>query len=281
MESAAKAKLPAKPKAQPSWFLAEEEKLSKLVEERNLATSSHFKYRTRSFAARLRTARKNLKKAVNEAKNNWVKEKCKQINDGSMQKGTGQCWKALNEIKRGLSKTAPAAEKMMTKADGTKCTSSEENADVFRQHFENLFDRNPEFSSNFSSLPQVNQVFEEDEDVPGDDEIRDACRSLKDKAPGESGLLPQLWKALSAEEDTFQILKSLILDFWRSEKSPQQWLTGLLKILPKKGDLSLPGNHRGIMLLEAAYKIVTILLLNRLRPIAEKLDHEQQCGFRP
>ena len=54
-----------------------------------------------------------------------------------------------------------------------------------------------------------------------------------------------------------------------------------MKILPKKGDLSLPGNHRGIMLLEAAYKIVTILLLNRLRPIAEKLDHEQQCGSRP
>ena len=44
---------------------------------------------------------------------------------------------------------------------------------------------------------------------------------------------------------------------------------------------SLPGNYRGIMLLEAAYKIVTILLLNRLRPIAETLDHEQQCGFRP
>ena len=35
------------------------------------------------------------------------------------------------------------------------------------------------------------------------------------------------------------------------------------------------------MLLEAAYKIVSILLLNRLRPIAESLDHEQQCGFRP
>ena len=58
-------------------------------------------------------------------------------------------------------------------------------------------------------------------------------------------------------------------------------MMGLLRILPKKGDLSLPGNYRGIMLLETAYKIVSILLLNRLRPIAESLDHEQQCGFRP
>ena len=86
--------------------------------------SSHFKYRTRSFTTRLRAARNNLKKAVNEAKNNWIKEKCKQMNDGSMQKGARQCWKALNEINKGLSKTAPAAEKMMTKADGTKCTTA-------------------------------------------------------------------------------------------------------------------------------------------------------------
>ena len=32
-ESAAKVKFPVKPKTQPSWFLAEEEKLLKLVEE--------------------------------------------------------------------------------------------------------------------------------------------------------------------------------------------------------------------------------------------------------
>ena len=68
---------------------------------------------------------------------------------------------------------------------------------------------------------------------------------------------------------TFHLLKSLVLDFWISEVPPQQWMKGLLKILPKKGDLSLPGNYRGIMLLEAAYKIVSIFLLNRLRPIAE------------
>ena len=280
MEAAAKEKFTLKSKAQPSWFLASEEKLSKLVEDRNAAMSSHFKHRTRSVATRLRTARKNLKRAVAEAKNNWIKEKCKQMNEVCMQRGTGQCWKALSEIKKGLSKTTPAAEKMMTKADGTKCATTEENAEVFRVHFEKLFDRKPDFTSNFNNLPQLDPLLDF-HDIPNDDEIRAACCALKDKAPGESGLLPQLWKALLIEEETFQILKSLILDFWISEKSPQQWLKGLLKILPKKGDLSLPGNYRGIMLLEAAYKIVTILLLNRLRPIAEKLDHEQQCGFRP
>ena len=68
---------------------------------------------------------------------------------------------------------------------------------------------------------------------------------------------------------------------WESEVTPEEWEIGLLKVLPKKGDLRLPGNYRGIMLLETAYKIVAIIIHDRLRPIAESLDHEAQCGFRP
>ena len=129
-------------------------------------------------------------------------------------------------------------------------------------------------------MPRLNTSIEI-MDVPDDKEITEACRSLKNKALGDCGLKPQLWKTLLTDDRTFHLLKSLVLDFWISELPPRQWMTGLLRILPKKGDLSLPGNYRGIMLLEAAYKIVSILLLNRLRPLAETLDREQQCGFRP
>ena len=280
MMEAAKEVLPAKTRAQPSWFVSAAEKLAKLIEERNSAMAVSFKYKTRSHTMRLRNARKNLKAAVNDAKNAWIKDKWDKLNKGHLQKGTANCWQALGEIKKGLSKTAPAAVKMMTKEDKSKCVSAEENADVFRVHFEKLFDRVPDCTNDFESLPQICTPAGIP-DVPDDKGIIDACRSLKNKAPGESGLKPELWKAMLSDSRTFHLLKSLVLSFWSSEVPPQQWMKGLLKILPKKGDLSLPGNYRGIMLLEAAYKIVSILLLNRLRPIAESLDHEQQCGFRP
>ena len=61
---------------------------------------------------------------------------------------------------------------------------------------------------------------------------------------------------------------------------PDAWETGLLAILPKKGDLSVAGNYRGIMMLEVAYKIVANLIHARLQQIIESLDHEAQCGFR-
>ena len=49
------------------------------------------------------------------------------------------------------------------------------------------------------------------------------------------------------------IVKS-VLDFWDSEVPPQHWNKGILRLLPKKGDLSLPGNYRGITLGEVSYK---------------------------
>ena len=48
-------------------------------------------------------------------------------------------------------------------------------------------------------------------------------------------------------------------------------------------DLSLPGNYRGITMLEVAYKIIAQILLARLKVIKESkehLEHENQCGFR-
>jgi len=35
------------------------------------------------------------------------------------------------------------------------------------------------------------------------------------------------------------------------------------------------------MLLEAAYKVIAILIHERLQPVVSTLDHESQCGFRP
>jgi hypothetical protein len=44
--------------------------------------------------------------------------------------------------------------------------------------------------------------------------------------------------------------------FWRRKACPKVWETGLLKkIEKKKGDLSPPGNYRGIMLLGVPYKV--------------------------
>ena len=110
----------------------------------------------------------------------------------------------------------------------------EENAEVFRSHFDLLFDRQPEFNLDAASWFEQSPILLEYDDPSDDEEIKKAVLKLKDKAPGNSGLLSRFWKALLDDEVTFDILKQIIMDFWRSEKPPKQWLQGLLKILPKK-----------------------------------------------
>ena len=78
---------------------------------------------------------------------------------------------------------------------------------------------------------------------------------------------------------TLSILKHIIRKFWDTAEPIEEWETGFLKILPKKEDMSLPGNHRGIMLLyQVSYKIIANILRMRLKPKEEELDHESQSG---
>ena len=226
-----------------------------------------FKRRSRANAATLRTSRKALKSAVLIAKNDWIKSKHNDLNTKSSFGGTKSCWDALAQLRNGLSKTRPSTERTMKKEDGSLCKSPQENADVFHTHFHRLYGLPPKYDATvIEAIPQ-RPVVQGYDTPPSDKEFLSAVSKLKEKAPGESGIPAKVWKILSDEENTFNILKSIVLDFWHTELTPTEWEKGLLTILAKKGDLSLPGNYRGIMLLETAHKIVAIIINGRLLPI--------------
>ena len=280
VSDAAKSVLPKRNRTQPGWFKANESVLVPLIEARNTAMAEIYssKKRTRAKTIKLRLARKALTRALSIAKNDWISEQCKTLNNNF---GTKAAWELVAKIKSGLSKTRPSSIRQMTKPDGSKCQTPTENAEVFRKHFDSLYGRSANFDPTVIDLLKQHDVAEDCAHVPTDNEIKTAVRKLRDTGPGDSGLCAQAWKCLLNSEETFAILKYVIEQFWETGVVPNEWEVGLLKILPKKGDLSQPGNHRGIMLLEVAYKIIAIILLARLQPIAEGLDHESQCGFRP
>ena len=270
--------LPKKQRAQPGWFAAAELQITPLIEKRNQAMEAVFKRNTRLTTRKLREARSLLKSSVSTAKNAWIAKQCSTINNTV---GTKLCWDTVSALRRGMSKSRPSAERTMKKPDGSLCSTPAENAEVFKCHFEQLYGQPPMYDESVLELLAQQPTVLNCDHPPTSDEIRRAIGKLKNKAPGESGLTPQAWKVLASNDETFSLLETIILEFWNSEITPTEWENGLLRILPKKGDLSLPGNYRGIMLLEAAYKIVCIILHGRLLPIQERIDHEAQCGFRP
>jgi hypothetical protein len=88
------------------------------------------------------------------------------------------------------------------------------------------------------------------------------------------------------DDECREFVLAYVRRFWWSKVNPQLWITGLLKILEKNGDLSKAGNYRGIVMLEVPYhwyKVASNVLKVRLTTIFEALgDHvEAQNGFRP
>ena len=66
---------------------------------------------------------------------------------------------------------------------------------------------------------------------------------------------------------------------WDLERVPQEWVDSILVPVPKKGDLSLCDNWRGIALLDVVGKVVARVIQSRLQSLAETVLPESQCGF--
>ena len=112
------------------------------------------------------------------------------------------------------------------------------------------------------------------------EEIVDGIKGLKNnKAAGYDGIAAELLKAdAEASADALVVLFSRI---WLQEEVPEDWLRGLIVKLPKKGDLSLSDNWRGITLLCIICKVFAACLLNRLKSLIYRLLRREQAGFRP
>jgi len=72
-----------------------------------------------------------------------------------------------------------------------------------------------------------------------------------------------------------------ILNFvWEKEEIPDNRKRGLLVRLAKKGDLSLCGNWRGIMVLSIPSKVLILVKLNGMKVAVDEALRDKQAGFR-
>ena len=62
---------------------------------------------------------------------------------------------------------------------------------------------------------------------------------------------------------------------------PSDWSLSVLCPVLKKGHATICTNYRGISLLSIAYRILSSVLCERLKPFMNKLIGSYQCGFRP
>ena len=108
------------------------------------------------------------------------------------------------------------------------------------------------------------------------DELKNALKQIKPaKSFGPDNIPAIIWK----DEHFYELLLKLCnYCAFEHKRCPSYWRKSQIIPVPKKGDLSLVTNYRGISLLPIAAKIYNKLIFNRLLPFINPLLRKQSKG---
>ncbi|KAL5479252.1 hypothetical protein EMCRGX_G022749 [Ephydatia muelleri] len=151
--------------------------------------------------------------------------------------------------------------------------------DRWRSHFNRVLNTTASSydDSVFNIIPQQ-PIMEELARPPTVEEVRCALSQVKcNRAAGKDGIPAEL--LIYGGEQALTFLHTICTEVWSSEMIPKEWVDSIIVPLPKKGNLQLCDNWRGISLLSVAGKVFARVLANRITPVAESILDETQCGF--
>ena len=101
-------------------------------------------------------------------------------------------------------------------------------------------------------------------------------RKIKNrKALGLDEIPPKVWKTRQFDDILLRHCNAVY-----NQNQIDRWMKGCIPPFPKKGDLGLAKNYRGITLISIAAKIYNALLRNRIEPKIDNVLRKNQNGFR-
>jgi len=162
---------------------------------------------------------------------------------------------------------------MIRMEDGTLLTENDKIAKAFKNMFQTLLNQ-PRRDVVTEEYDTVEQNIER----PTKEEVETGLDMLKNgKAPGANYIIPECLK--NGGEQLIKQLHKLINKIWDKEEIPIAWSTSVLCLVFKKGDTMCCTNYRGISLLNTSYKMLSNVLLNRLKPYIKEIIGDYQAGF--
>ena len=264
----------------PPWFEKSKELLLKLIEDRNKALSIYEKDETPRHRHELKESRSQLKRGKETAQTAWLNEKVEEL-ELMNTNDPRTAWKSTKEIASGLfgHHTSNISMKMKKKT-GEYAKNDLENAHVFKDHFEKLYNNHEGTKYDESILDEIEGQPEDRElgIAPTQKEIRKALGKMAyEKSPGPNGIPTEAFKNLDGEG--YLLLEKTIEEYWNNPQyEPEEFTKLRLSILPKSGDLSNPNKWRGIALGDICAKTISSILANRLTKHLAKFGIDEQCG---
>ena len=110
-------------------------------------------------------------------------------------------------------------------------------------------------------------------------EVEVAVKSRKKgKSAGVDNIPAELVQA--GGEDVITALTTICNKIWQTGEWQTTWTQSLVITLPKKANLQQCQNYRTISLNSQPSKVMLKIILNRVKPQAEKITAEEKVGFR-
>ena len=220
-----------------------------------------------------REKNRDVKKSVRKDKRDYTDSLAREAQTAAEKGDTRTVYKITKQLTGGFTnRTTVVKDK-----DGNVLMKEEELLKRWAEHYTEILNRpDPEVEA---VIEDMGFNIEMNRGRITQAEIETAIRQTKgNRAPGKDRVSADMLKADPAA--SARALKDLFNKVWEEEKVPEAWQKGIIVKLPKKGDLSVCGNWRGINLLSVPGKLFCRVLLQRMRQAIERTLREEQAGFR-
>ena len=223
---------------------------------------------------RFKNLKRQIEKKTRQALKDMITEKCRQCEEDSRRGNSHLMFKRARELtNRKEAKCLDLLDK-----NGHKITTCAGIRDRWKEHFQEKLNLtvNPD--------PEVLRKFpahrdEEPPPPPLRSEVEAALKSLKsNKAPGIDGIQAELLKVES--DIVVDLYHKIVTAVWEIKYFPESWSKSVIVPLHKKGSKSNCENYRPISLTCQPAKILTKILLDRIRNLTRHVIPEYQAGFR-
>ena len=229
------------------------------------ASKSYRKNPTNTNARKLEKAQHQLTGIYLKEQAEYIQNQIDKIRDSVEDRQSRIAWQTINEVSRRKS-TAKAK---------LKAASQQERVKMWEQHFKNLLGNPPEITDE-----PITRIISKQLDVKlgpfTKEELDSVLRRIKNrKYAGLDEIPPEVWKTRQFDDILLRQCNAVY-----SQNSIERWTKGFILPFPKKGDLRLAKNYRGITLISIAAKIYNALLRNRIEPKIDNILRKNQNGFR-
>ena len=259
------------------WFDAE---CRRAVQEKNTARQKWLSAKKTRSADTIhetyKDARRRAVQLCRARKRHFEDSQMRQVEQLSGRNETRKFYQNIKRLKEGY---APPTT-FCNDANGNLLVNDEDVLNRWLEYFSGLLGKLIP-SANRTTIPfMLDSLDAQETPPPSITEIKAAIQKLKrNKSPGSDGIPAELIK--SAGDSFVEHLHQLFQMIWSTLVMPSEWNLSMITPIYKKGDKKECDNYRGISVLNTAYKILSFILCERLKPYLSNIIGEYQCGFRP